>query len=244
MHSSEAENKPSQDQQGFTIVELMIATAIFGVMLVLIITSINSYTSDYYKANINSAAQATVQSISANVEGTIKNTSQVTSGTNAYANYYCTDNEEYLYNIGSENPTETASLSMPYALYEFPIPNGQCYPTPQSSTAGKAAYTEGSSLLGSYYRLLNFSVVQVSTTSEWLINIKLAYTSGGVNTAGDDLLCVPGDSYNGPDGCSPASNFTNFSEPGVTNAICKLNVEARQFCDVAELQSTVSNDIN
>jgi prepilin-type N-terminal cleavage/methylation domain-containing protein len=220
------------DQSGFTIIELMISTLVFGLILMVAISGINSYSVNYYKASLNSSVQSTVQSISSTVEDAIKPSGLISFG----SNYYCTENQEFIFALGKEMPHEVP-VSMPYALYQFPD-GGSCYPDPQSSPAGQAALAAGSSLLGNNYRLLNFSINQIGTTNEWSIDIKLAYTNGGLNDAGDDLLCKPGTAYNMVGGCGPASpQLIDFSSP--QSFICKPDV-GRQFCDVAELQSIVS----
>jgi len=239
---------PKNTQSGFTIIELMISTAVFAIILLLAVLMITNSLNEYYKVSIDTSVSSTLQSVVSDVEQNIENSTTLIPG----SNYVCTSSEEFIYNLGDEMPTEVASLSIPYALYEFPISSAsECQTNPGSNPNLAQAVAAGQSLLGTHYRLMAFNVTPVNALdqqSEWDIDIKIAYTSGGVNGAGDDLLCSPSVTSETTDGyCSPAAPSytpTDFKTADADASMRCKNEVGEQYCNVENLQGIVGNHIN
>jgi prepilin-type N-terminal cleavage/methylation domain-containing protein len=260
-------SKPTKHlgDHGFTIIEFMIASVVFSVVLFIMISGLAYFLVQYYKISLSSSVQQAITSTSANIEQSI----ELSSTTPIYAapaadpttqpsctvgdlgtppnciqpGYLCTSNDEYSFFIGSETPIEA-----PYALYQLTIPSGGgCTKNPESIY--QANWSGGRSLLGPHYRLITFSETQVcnsnagcgstGTNYEYALDIKLAYTSGGANGSGDDLLCSPSVATGNAGNCAAnAPILTDYSLPGIQ---CKTGIGS-QFCDVTQLQSNVGTN--
>jgi prepilin-type N-terminal cleavage/methylation domain-containing protein len=243
---------PKNNQSGFTIVELMISTAVFAVILLVAVLMITKSLDAYYKVSVDTSVSSTLQAVNSTVEQDMQ--SQDSTVLPQGSDYLCTSDEEFIYNLGKEMPTEVSSLPQPYALYEFPIANlAQCDTTPELAPF-PSAIASGQSLLGTHYRLLAFNVTPVNLLdepAEWNVDIKIAYSSGGVNGAGDDLLCSPSIGVSPPTqrgGCSPSSpSFNYLTDLGniTTDAgiICKSD-SGEQYCNIEELQGIVGSHVN
>jgi hypothetical protein len=119
------------------------------------------------------------------------------------------------------------------------VPSGGCYPNPQTNPSSSADWVDGRSLLGNNYRLITFDITNLTGTPEYSIAIKIAYTSGGVNNAGDDLLCSPSIAHGAGNCSAGAPNLTDYT---LADIECKGQV-GQQFCDVADLHSNVGSYI-
>ena len=218
----------NQKQAGFTIIELMIATGIFTAILLLAVLTITKSLGSYYKVSIDSSASSTVQSVTSDVEQAIQASSSTGSGVTWGAGYLCTPTEEFAYNLGGEMPVGVPNTTPRYALYQFPLEGNSCSNDPVHDLS--AAMADGQSLLSTHYRLLDFKISQVNLAQpEYSVDIKIAYTAGGQNDAGDDLLCDPSI------GCGPsAAPLTSFNSTDQ----CK-NEAGEQYCDIEELQGVV-----
>jgi hypothetical protein len=240
----------------------MIATVGFTIVLLLMTFSITYFMVDYYKVTLDNTVETTVTNISDNIEHTIELSSGLatqsglpapdpTSNPSCSAGdsgtppnctspgYICAGNVEFAYFIGSE---------VPYALYELPNSSGICVPDPEFNPITMPNWSSGRSLLGDNYRLLLFNISNDAGTPEYEINIKIAYTSGGVNGAGDDLLCsasIPGYTAGSCALNSPNLTLTDYIQSDYTQSDieCKSQV-GQQFCDVAALQSNVGSYVN
>lgn len=170
-------------QRGFTIVELMIATAVFSVVLLIAIVAIIMVNNSFVKGNV----QAQTQDITRNVLSTISqdiqfnSPSQIVLGT-PYENYgyYCLGNDVYIYQRGQEiNPSSSSPVY--HALLEL---TGSC-PANLSSDPTGLKYTHylsnatggGNStheLLSQYLSLEQFNIVQVNSDS-YEITLTIVY---------------------------------------------------------------------
>jgi|GEM_PF-2747689 prepilin-type N-terminal cleavage/methylation domain-containing protein len=112
-------------QQGFTIVELLISTAVFSLALLIAVIAIIIVNNSFVKGNV----QSQTQDIARNVLSTIiqdiqfNRTSSIILGT-PYENYgyYCLGNDVYIYQTGQEINT-SATPAVYHALLEF---TGSC----------------------------------------------------------------------------------------------------------------------
>ena len=227
------------NQSGFTIIEFLISSVGFTAVLLIMTFGIIDFMVDYYKVTLSATVQTSATNISTTIERSIELSSSQSSvefispslvtvhahdcpagylGTPPNCTepgYFCTSTEEFSFFLGEEVPYDSS-----YALYQLPLPSSGCTPDPQyDSPASSSAWTDGRSLLGNNYRLINFNVQPVGSLPEETIILKIAYTSGGTNNTGDDLLCVPGQPASSPGSCSPGSpNLTDFTNSSI---VCK-----------------------
>jgi prepilin-type N-terminal cleavage/methylation domain-containing protein len=217
-------------QAGFTIVELMVATLVFSVILVVITSGIISFTQGYYKG-INSsatqnAARNVANTIARNLEygGGEDNLFPVTVSGNNYA--LCIGDSLIDYNLGGQLGTPGNT----YGVYTATHPVGSCPVYPPGA--------QGNELLGPNMRVTNLSVKKVSGVSGNLYSINIGVAYGDI-----DLLCdksiTPGTSGS----CSPTDTTHNgdidWANHGKT-VICKGGKSSR-FCAVSHLSTQVSS---
>lgn len=208
---------------GFTIVELMVATMVFSVILLVVTVGVIKLTAAYYKG-VNSS---TTQNVTRNVIDTISQALQFSGGYFGAANLtattgtYCIGNQQFDFVLGREQPNDVA-----HALYQSPSSPGACSPK---------AFTAGSShdLLGSGNRLVK---LQITTPNPgrpnlYAVAVKVAY---GVTRGNTDLYCAPV-SVSGS--CSSSSQFT-LAQLASPDLVCRSQIGS-QFCVVTELSTTV-----
>lgn len=216
-------------QKGFTIVELMIATLVFSVILLIITFGVIQFSHDFYRGINSSTTQDIVRSVSDSVTQAIQfsgSTIQQGSLSTGSGQYVCTGNQEFIYTLGTE-----ITASGGQALIQLPIPSGNCYDNP--SVQDPADWAKRNELLQPYMRLLKFSVAQVGTSTVWQVDVKVAY--------GDiDLLC----DANTVGSCTSSSNIPMATLISPTAIIhCKPQTGS-QFCDVSDLKTVAQVRVN
>jgi prepilin-type N-terminal cleavage/methylation domain-containing protein len=152
-------------QKGFTIVELMIATVVFSMVLLVITYGVIHFTTAYYKGINNSATQTAAQ----NAIDSITQSIQFSSGgtTTADSSHFCAGGKVFLYNLGKQfggTPTATDR-----GLYEMPS---------TASCDDPGTPNGGTELLGKNMRLAGVSVTSSDSTDPtvpWQVTIRVAY---------------------------------------------------------------------
>lgn len=173
--------KTGLNNKGFTIVELMISTMVFGTVLVLVTTAILQITRVYYKG----VTQANTQSVARNIIDMISQGIQFNGGdvteTPGSFNAFCVGNQQYSYVLGKELvDAAPASAQTWHAL----VVNDK--PGCTSSTAGSSMTTQataGRELLQPGMRLSKMSVQNLGPN---LYKITVKVVSGA-----DDILQNP-----------------------------------------------------
>lgn len=228
----------NDNHSGFTIIETMIALTIFSVIFLVIIEGVSEFYSTFYKSTIITSTQNSVRNIDNALEQEIESSSsspavQQNIPYNPSTNtpgYFCVNGQEFVYFIGDVGLQSTNEFPMGYssALYEMPeTPSGMC-DAPSGDTGG-------TSLIGYHYRLVAFTITNLASPSaEWLINLKIAYTSGGTNDLGDDALCSPSIRNS----CSSSTSILSKANYSNSDITCKGGLSL-QFCYVDQLQSIV-----
>jgi prepilin-type N-terminal cleavage/methylation domain-containing protein len=231
---------------GFTIVELMMATALFSVVLLIITDGVIHFTDDYYKGVNTSATQTAAQNAIDEISQAIQfsqNDGSVTSvipqsgaslavGNNGY---FCAGSKEFLFTLGQEydggNPG-SGSSGTDVGLYELPQSSATCA-WPSGSVSG------GTELLSKNMRVADMGISTPSSASGfWQISLVVA-------NGGADLLCNTSLLGN-PGGCqqnarqnqADASVAVIHSAPNDTEQ-CKFTTGS-QLCAVATLNIAVA----
>jgi prepilin-type N-terminal cleavage/methylation domain-containing protein len=229
MSSKSTPTRPNSSA-GFTIIELMIATMVFGVVLLMVTAGINHFFVSYYKSVTSSSVSNNARTITTDIERSVQLSSSLPDlkYTNAQdtTGYLCAGTEEYTFVLGVVESGST------HPLYRFSPASGSCNADPTSDSN----YSQGTSLLGQNYRLIILNVATLSSNASlYAVNVKITYTDQGGNGTGISLVCAPA-SVSGS--CNPsAADLSSFNYPDLA---CK-SVTGSDFCDVAELRSVVDN---
>jgi len=225
-----AGNRSSSDvienQSGFTIVELMIATLVFSVVLMVITTGVISFSNFYYKGLNSSATQVATQGAVDNIVQSIQFSSVGTiTSTDGTEGFFCAGNKLYVYTLGQQftgNPAATTGL---YAMDK----GASCTNTPPSG---------GTELLAKNMRLTKISVSQNNPVANlWQVTLNVAYGDS-------DLLCDP--SIGSPTTAgSCATNGVNYAANALVSGnsiICKAQVGS-QFCSTSAVSNVTQQRI-
>lgn len=231
-------------EAGFTIIELMIATSVLSVILVLVTILMMSIGNLYYKGVNQARTQDSVRSISDELSQHLQLSSQppapsdsndaVNKFSNLVVHAYCIDTTRYSYVTGIMVDTSLGGSSLlRHVLWRDTVPSGATCTAadltstnPSSGTGG----SNGSELIAPRSRLTQFCIGTISPTnhlcvtdtdSPYSVEVGVAYGSG-------DLL-----NYASPSSLDDVKNNLNFPD-----ALCKGGTGDR-FCATAYLDTTV-----
>jgi prepilin-type N-terminal cleavage/methylation domain-containing protein len=214
------------DQSGFTIIELMIATVVSSLILLVITFGIIFFTNGYYKGINNSTTQATAQNAIDVITQSIEFNSSGTVATDGTQGIFCAGTQVFLYTLGKALTGAPSAAN--WGLYQLNNPSSNC--TIPGSTAG------GTELLSTNMRLTNINLAQQGVTNGWQVDVRIAY--------GDpDLLCRSSISGAAKGSCARgAVNYTVGDIVSGTDVICKLQIGS-QFCSIADLSTAIGQRI-
>lgn len=167
----------SKTRKGFTVIELIMATAVFSVVLLLGLTGFIQIGKMFYKGVTLSQTRETATNVSQTISEDIKRASGDVAVISP--NAYCIGNHRYTYQIGQKivsNPSP-GQFALKRETYKSP---GDCVTpsNPPQSTASPE-------LLKNNMRLGRFSVTQVANNL-YSVNIKVIYgDDSDLTTTGD-----------------------------------------------------------
>lgn len=218
-------SKRNNRQSGFTIVELMIATAVFSMVLLLLAVAITQVGRAYYRGSIINRVQNTTRSIIDEISQAIQFSSGMVvtkSGTVPHEGeefpitVYCIDDVRYTFITGRALGSDPQS-QIPHVLWRDTA--GDCRADDEyvANLAADGQITAtGQELLGENMRLSEFKICQSgesgceATAGSWFVRIAVAY--------GDD---------------------EGFEDEG-TFKMCKSTQFGGQFCAVSEMATGVT----
>jgi prepilin-type N-terminal cleavage/methylation domain-containing protein len=173
--------------KGFTIVELMIATVVFAVVLLVAQTSFVRIGRLFYRGVSISQTQEAADHIFQDINGNFQTASNISGSKNSPTgyDYYCIGNTRYTYRIDNQISTTATpdhTTGGNFGILKDILPGSSACATPCSDTGG-AACPSGAvklnnpvELLGDQTRVEQFSVSQsTSTSSLYNVAIVLAY---------------------------------------------------------------------
>lgn len=214
------------NQKGFTLVELMIATSVFAVVLIICTVAMLQIGRTYYKGITSSRTQETAREIIEDVSKAIQYESgrpePLTTGTSLG---YCIGDKRYSYRLNwqvIDNPNTSQNQSR-HALV---VDDNTCSGGPAQAVApSPPANPTGRELLGTRMRLARFDVQQVGAADSNLYRITVRVVTGD-----NDLL----DDRNGDNMITAADN----------PIACRAQQAGGQFCAVSELSTVVQKRVN
>ncbi len=162
---------------GFTIIELLIATLIFSVILLIVTIGIVQVSRVYYKGVTEANTQNTARSITDTISQAIQfNGGTITAPTGSSPVYFCINTQQFVYYLGKQlvdtmptgNQTNKALVQRTIAGCAAPMP----------------AFT-GRELLSPHMRLSDLNVQQLSGSNTlYKVHVRVVYGD-------DDLLNNP-----------------------------------------------------
>jgi len=213
-------------EAGFTIVELLIATTVFSMVLMVLLYGVLSFTHAYYSGINASTTQDTARTIINSVAQSIEfSGSSILTSVSGNTYYFCTGGNTYYFILGSMYDGATPTSGDP-GLFVQP---GTCTSSPNFSATGSKEMLEAN------MRITYFQLAQPSVSSRlYNVSIGLAYGDS-------DLLC--NNSKDGsPGGCIGGTlNTQGISVIGsnADDVVCK-QTSGSEFCAHAGLSTTVS----
>lgn len=203
--------------KGFTITELLVATAVFASVLLLAIVGFIQVGKLFYKGVTVSQTRQTASNIMDALSADIRLSTAVTNPPgmdNGAGQVYpetCIGGHLYTYNPGVPIDLANHDFSSRFGLIQSDLPGGAC---PQTTvTPADIKKSNPVEMLGDGMRLSNLSLTQ-SSTSAWQVTVTVTF--------GEDAVL----------------NNPNNSDPPPS---CKGIATGSQFCSVVTLNSTVSN---
>lgn len=205
------ENLVGRNQKGFTIIELMVATTTFSVVLLIATTTLIAVGRLYSKNIIQSTTQETARNASEEVTRTFQfsNTDIVPLADVGNQRSFCIGDTKYTYVLNQQVKDGVIGL------------RSERLSTPSCSGAA----TRARELLGENMRLLDFQVNPLDANHKiYGIKLRVAY--------GDNDLLTHYDNNGAP--VDPPNLVTNAA-----TATCKSGVAGSNFCAVSELDNVV-----
>ena len=179
----------NNNQQGFTIVELMIATAIFSIVLLILTFGVLQITNSYYRGVTESNTQNTARNIINAVSQSIQfgGDSFASAGTPNAGAVYCIGSQRYSYITGKELEDNPKNSDQVTHVLVVDNPSG-------CSANNSGLNSGGQELLGQNMRLAAFTVAQVGTSSLYKIDVRVLYGDVDLLTAttGPSATCNTG----------------------------------------------------
>ena len=218
-------NNSEQKKSGFTIIELLIATSVFSIIMLVVTTGIIRIGQSYYKGIIQSRTQEVTRSVGEDISRTIQLSKGIVSKDDDdpdRTRITCVGDVRYVHNINKQVPANEGLIS--YRL----TPNDDCLDEDQG--------TDRKELLGQNMRLLKFEVKKPDEDQSgrtWKIDIRVAYGES-------DLLSAYNDDESSPNGWDGG----NTNVPAVYNATCKSGIAGSSFCATSKLDILVKRRLN
>ncbi len=218
----------TQRQSGFTIIELLIATLVFSIILLLLSTGLIQIARIYYKGITTSRTQQTARTIMDSISRDIQfsgSSVPVTITSDGGGKYhFCVNNDRFTYQVNKQLADNPTGNQVAHVLIKD-SPATCSSAGPADLTAPVAGAVE---LMGNNMRLVN---LQISTPSTSLYTVTVRVVAGD-----DSYICSPtaGD-------CSSGVTDPHITNP--TDLTCKTLSTGSQFCAVSELQTTIQKRI-
>lgn len=243
-----------KQQSGFTIVELLVATAVLSTILLIVTISIVGIGNLYYKGFNQARIQSNVRTLTDELalklqlfDGTrFSNLAVPASPPAAVADTIihttCIGSTRYSYIINTQMGTTLnlgGNRDVKHVLWRDNIGTGSCtvltgFWYTDTPSAG------GTELIAPHSRLSTFAV-QLVSAGQYKVSVGVAYGDG-------DLLCNNGSAY--PGDCAAqtddtdAAHTTALTHPAKPeDIVCRSRI-GTQFCATSALQTTVVKRLN
>ncbi len=204
-------------QNGFTIVELMIATAVFSLVMMIIMASVLQITKMYYRVGTVAKTQEITRTITEEISESIRYSNANISTVDMLpapnqdipigdtdTGYFCIGSRRYTYAVDRQLKTENPDTLLKQKAH------GLWVDEPISCTVAAdlndANLTGGREMLGENMRLVKLDILDVTGTDAYQVQLIVAYGD-------EDLMELDDDG----------------------NKVCKVNVAGAEFCAVSSI---------
>jgi prepilin-type N-terminal cleavage/methylation domain-containing protein len=202
-------------QKGFTVIELLIATAVFGMVLLVISIGVLQISRVYYKGiterNTQNVARSITDQIAQSIQfggGVVTTTPAAPTPGSSYA--FCVGNRQYSYQVGHQLVDSVVSSDQ--KRHALTTRNVAGCPGAAAENMGNPT-TDGRELLAPKMRLANLQVENIGTDL-YKISVKVVYGDS-------DIL----------------------NNPTATTATCQGIRAGAQFCAVSDLTTVVTKRV-
>lgn len=219
--------KNKTKNSGFTIIELMIATSVFAVVLVIAASGILAIGRLYYKGITASRTQEATRSVVNTITNTIQFTAQSRGDDGVedkvgMPQAVCFGYDRYTYQLDSQVDDDTSGL-----VYDRRDDLSECTPIDLDSLGSEP---EAKELIPANMSLLKFKIDAINS-SNFKIMMKVGYGDHDLQ----ELTQCSGSVVNG---------FCNNPSPeDVATARCRGGIAGSNFCAVSELETTINKRV-
>lgn len=232
-----------RSSEGFTIIELMMATMVFSVIMLIAAGTVVRFTNNFQKGVTQTTTQAVARGLADNITqqlqfvGSMSGFRALDAPVGSMSKGYCVHGNQYSYVLGKQLDTETQ-----HALVERTGTGDGCGGVAQNLSGS----VSGKELLVPNMRLAKFTVINDADDNDagdGSANPKLYKFSVRVVYGDDDLLCISGVNNGSAKDCnskSPMSNVSSLDTSELSRLSCKSQIGS-QFCAVSEISTTVKN---
>lgn len=210
-------------ENGFTIIELVIATLVFSTVMLVVTGAIVRFTTNYQKSLAQTATQNTARSIIDSISESLQFKRagvREIAGVNGSAGY-CVGSTRYSYMPGRMLNSDTPGS---HSFVEQRNTGINC-PGDEELDLNQPLPSDTVELLGPNMRVANFTINQIGSSDLWKINLRIVYGD-------DEVLCSPGVEGD----CDELNAVSEHLSAEDLN--CKPRLGA-DFCAVSELTTTV-----
>lgn len=219
-------------QGGFTIIELLIATLVFSLVLMLITISVLTFTKSYIRgvnqSNTQDVARSIIEGIAQSIQfsGDAVNPALQPAGDGSQG--FCIGNKRYSYVLGQQLMDGTIDTTQNQTKHALVMDaSSSCNgAAAQAITNGNPTGTE---LLSPRMRLAKLKVESTGDTNMWRITVRVVYGD-------NDLLCSP----SVPNDCKSPNTSSPLNKPDLT---CKVAFAGSEYCATSELSTVVKKRI-
>jgi prepilin-type N-terminal cleavage/methylation domain-containing protein len=210
---------------GFTIIELMIATVVFSVVLLVMTTAIiqigRIYTKGISGAKTQEAARNLLNDIAQQFQYGSSSWSQTPADGDPNVVALCVGSRQYSYKLNQQR----AGVVHGVVARQM----GNCLGEKPQDISGSVPI-DGSELLGENMRLSNLAITRVGAEDDGVYRITIRVVYGD-----DDLLCSPT-----KDNCSADGVVIDVADRDVQ---CKNVRSGTEFCSASELTTVVERRV-
>jgi prepilin-type N-terminal cleavage/methylation domain-containing protein len=218
--------------QGFTIIELTIASSIFAIILLVVAAGVIEFTRQYYKGVVTSKTQTATRNIMSEISQSVQYSSDVETSLPPSGNTkgFCVDNKTFSYILGqqiNDSGTNTSDQGRHGLVVDS---NATCTATTTPNVPTSAALPGTSTeLLGNGMRLSALDVTD-NGSGLYIIHVRVLYGSADSFVTSTGTRLTPG----------TAASLAASEWPKV---ICAGDRPSSAFCAISDLTTTVQERI-
>lgn len=213
------------NEKGFTIIELMIASALFAVILLLISIGLLQIGRTYYKGLTSSYTQEVTRNIIEDISESIQLSGEDVSTSitpNGSSSGFCVGPRRYSYQRGQLRDNTPPGVRHAFVVDVLE----RCNTNTQAQNLNGGLSQNSRELMGEKMRISNFSITNQGS-GFYQITVRVIFGD-------DDLLCS--EALNDCGGTA----MTNLN---ATDLTCRSSDRGGQFCSMSELTTTVQRRI-